>query len=50
MAVPEGKLAGPEILIHAEPHGIEIRAEVTIEGSLLSENDVLAKPDNHRSQ
>lgn len=50
VAVPEGKLAGPETLIQAESQGIEIWAEVAKKGNLLSENDVLAKPENHRSQ
>ena len=50
MAVPKRKLAGSEILIQGESQGIEVRAEVAKEGNLLSENDVLTKPENQRPE
>ena len=50
MAVPKRKFAGSEILIQAESQGIEVWAEVAKEGNLLSENDVLTKPENQRPE
>jgi hypothetical protein len=50
VAVPKRNLAGSESLVHAKLQRIEVRAEVAKEWNLLSENDVLAKPENHRSK